>query len=1073
MPAPRNGFKGYTYQQYIFTLFFAKMDTERKIKRIEAESQGTKQFDDLYVEMEDGTRYRIQIKNYPQAELDDINITDHFVYIQGNKNEYDPNDNNILVVKSDHINPNEFFMDLPAIKKSGITIIPLMEENVEDIIDSLYRSEKRELKIIHLGYAITCKAKFMVEKKDLPPMETIPETLTEKTIILRKAPDDVPKGITYIVGKPGVGKSHYVNELIAKYTGAALYRFWIDSQDDYLQERLFYKTFLDNLAIQFFESPRNFEEDELIEEINKGEKILIIDGLDHVENYQPLELSKYIEFIDKLVSGKVIVLSRPLKTGIPWEPIELLNWTYEETAKYLKEGHEINDYEIVEKIFNITDGYPVITFYVTNHYKIYNEIGLTQEIEDLNQYYDNLLGANSTNSLLTIFATNNSFYTEKELDELLVIPELVDAVKDFIEQYPYLFKRVENRISLLHDSLNTYLRGIGKRYPERMNFVNKIVKDSLRSENVEYMARMNSFMLETDFLDEMLIQYSNVECLERVLQKTIDIDSVHSFYIQLKNILEYREGLFNIYQYYSFALLFQVMERQNIMEYESLMFLVMKYIERKEKLVDCIYSSKGIWNLYLLLKGKHEKDYKRFLKRIHYDERHNNSVINNVVEQVYFFDKLDKKISNEEFEIMMQDAKDSLKKKECLTDYLVSVWINEEKQNEYYSIIQLFLSGEDKRAQNEFSERIKKYRLDKIWRESILVAVRWKLNELGLFGEENWFRKKSLKETIQNEAPKGSFGISDWLEAIIRLVNKDNRDIDIYSVNYFWIMYQQRKDYTVHSIDIALTIFEKNKQIEEMHSLKIIENLMAQSEKGIRHLMASYLNRKPCDFTKKLANINYFLSEECPLDIFDLEPDHLNCCKKEQIKQRLDEIMAYHRYSGSIEYNEVENLLHSNYKDILIDGLDFYDLSLWGKEIDKDSQVILEESGIRCLISKEEEKEPYYPFKYGCIHEEDEEYIIENKIGYMDIAEYTDGWDSCLPYVKLFLNYDMDDIRRDYLKIIHKAMFAKTVMLNRTGLWFLLLGNIPNLLNEIEIKVEWEKLYNIFLGFLKISMIWY
>lgn len=52
-------------------------------------------------------------------------------------------------------------------------------------------------------------------------------------------------------------------------------------------------------------------------------------------------------------------------------------------------------------------------------------------------------------------------------------------------------------------------------------------------------------------------------------------------------------------------------------------------------------------------------------------------------------------------------------------------------------------------------------------------------------------------------------------------------------------------------------------------------------------------------------------------------------------------------------------------------------------------------------------------------------------------------------------------------------MFAKTVMLNRTGLWFLLLGNIPNLLNEIEIKVEWEKLYNIFLGFLKISMIWY
>lgn len=74
---------------------------------------------------------------------------------------YTLKDNNILVVKSDHINPNEFFMDLPAIKKSGITIIPLIEEKVEEIIDSLYRSDKRELKIIHLGYSITCKATYI------------------------------------------------------------------------------------------------------------------------------------------------------------------------------------------------------------------------------------------------------------------------------------------------------------------------------------------------------------------------------------------------------------------------------------------------------------------------------------------------------------------------------------------------------------------------------------------------------------------------------------------------------------------------------------------------------------------------------------------------------------------------------------------------------------------------------------------------------------------------------------------------------------------------------------------------
>ena len=68
--------------------------------------------------------------------------------------------------------------------------------------------------------------------------------------------------------------------------------------------------------------------------------------------------------------------------------------------------------------------------------------------------------------------------TIKEADQQQLFQAVSYAVKDFIEQYPYLFKRVENRISLLHDSLNTYLRGIGKRYPERMKFVNKIVKDS-------------------------------------------------------------------------------------------------------------------------------------------------------------------------------------------------------------------------------------------------------------------------------------------------------------------------------------------------------------------------------------------------------------------------------------------------------------------------------------------------------------------------------------------------------------------------------------------------------------------
>ena len=45
----RNALKGYTYQNYVLTLFFAKMDTDRNISKIESEALETKQFDDIYL----------------------------------------------------------------------------------------------------------------------------------------------------------------------------------------------------------------------------------------------------------------------------------------------------------------------------------------------------------------------------------------------------------------------------------------------------------------------------------------------------------------------------------------------------------------------------------------------------------------------------------------------------------------------------------------------------------------------------------------------------------------------------------------------------------------------------------------------------------------------------------------------------------------------------------------------------------------------------------------------------------------------------------------------------------------
>ena len=89
--------------------------------------------------------------------------------------------------------------------------------------------------------------------------------------------------------------------------------------------------------------------------------------------------------------------------------MELLNWSIDETRFYLQVAHDISDYSVHKSIFEITDGYPIITYFLAEHYKQHGNINIEYPVTDLNQYYDNLLSKVGTKSLLCIFATNNSF----------------------------------------------------------------------------------------------------------------------------------------------------------------------------------------------------------------------------------------------------------------------------------------------------------------------------------------------------------------------------------------------------------------------------------------------------------------------------------------------------------------------------------------------------------------------------------------------------------------------------------------------------------------------------------------
>ncbi len=68
--------------------------------------------------------------------------------------------------------------------------------------------------------------------------------------------------------------------------------------------------------------------------------------------------------------------------------------------------------------------------------------------------------------------------------------------------------------------------------------------------------------------------------------------------------------------------------------------------------------------------------------------------------------------------------------------------------------------------------------------------------------------------------------------------------------------------------------------------------------------------------------------------------------------------------------------------------------------------------------------------------------------------------------------YNPDDIKKNYLEIIHNAMFAKVSKGNYIAYWFNLIGNIPLLLYKYQIDIQWGKMHNIFNDILDLSLVY-
>lgn len=1059
----RSSFKGYTYQQYVFTLIVAIMDVNREIESVEAEADIEENFDDLCIVAD--KIYRVQVKNYPNTTLADIKVENEQFIIKKNKNVFNPDDNNVVFINTDRITCNTTFMGMDAFLYEGITIVPLLPENIETLLDGMFSRVERENQIVQFAYKQITTGTFITKIEDLPGIVKLSTNLEQKTVILRQPLDVIEKGITWIVGKPGIGKSHYVNELMEKYRNSILYRFWVGSMDENLRKRLDFDTFLDELALNVFDSPKSYTYDELVNEINSKEELLIIDGLDHVENYNERELDKYIVFLSDISEASVVLLSRPLKKTLEWNNIELINWSYDETSVYLKEVHDIHDFNVVDKIFSVTNGYPIITYFIAEHYKITGEINVSTQIDHINQYYDELLELVDIKQALSIFATNNSFFLETELLEIMESDWTVKIIKEFVEAYPYLFNRVRNRISLMHDSLNTYLRECISDYEDMKKLVNTKVMKSLDSLEVQYMARMSAFDLDDRDHEMILLKYCERENFERILNQTLDFESISSFYKQLQKLLEKHEHIYNIYQYYSFALIYQIVNRNDLIDQERLVYEILLYMKKHGKIEEQLFSTGIIWYTYLLLKTDSGKEYESFLAGLHHMP---GDIYGEIEKELYYYEPNFNTMDEITIDNELNDKKKTeFDKQDLIIEQLISTWINNECDNDYYTMIQSFLAGDEMLAIEKMRNVMVKYNIRDFWAKRVLQIAKYRLNELGFFQEKNIFRNKSLAETIKENAVDGSFCVADNVLSYIRLANMDNREIDILSVNQFWIMYYEHKDYTVVNIDEALLSFERKNLIAEQESVDMIKSAMKMSDKGIRYLLSDYISKKTIEFVKQHERKSGLTIN----DVQALDIESINQLNENTIEKYIQEKIRYNSVVGAIDFGEIYKLLLSNWKALILRYLSIFSLHVRNVDVDFDV-TMFDEYGITYGYGPTEEDKEYVPFDHGCIHELDYDYIVDNKVNFMEVSRYLDGWYKCFPYVEVYLLYEKEEIQRNYINIIHSSMFARVSKLEYIGSWNLLAGNIPRFLDLFEIEVDWNCLFDIFMWFIKLSCIY-
>lgn len=1070
----RNAFSGYSYQQLITLLLLSKMDVEREISNIEIEAKVDDMFDDLKISLMDEV-LSFQIKDFDCVDLSELIIEDENILIKRKKHKLSKN-KNIIFFKHIDITPNSEILGFDCYKISNIYIVSLNRNNADTLIDKLYKDNiSRKFVISSFLNNLLDRRIWNISILDLPALKTFNTELQEDTLNINHKLLKFEK-ILLIEGKPGVGKSHFVNSLTELYPNHILYRFWTGNQDaDYLQ-RLKFSNFKQDLNIKLFKDLKKRPLSDLFNELKKKKIVVIIDGLDHVENYNNSEVKQFIDFINELKEYcKVIVLSRPLFNTLIWKKQVLENWNKNQTEQVLEKLFYINEYKIKDRIFYLTKGYPILVKYVAEFYKLNKTLPKIEQLKSIDNFYDEIIKNEKGTHSLSVFLATSSYIRLSEIE--LFLDESKYYVEEFIKEHPYLFDIKLNRIALFHDSFTTYLHNRLSNYTIISEKVNNIVYKSVLKLEKRFLSRLSLFKLTFSQKIQIIKKYSSIDTFEKIIKDNIDIEAVQSFYFDLRNSLyQYSFKDFTIENYYDLSLIINLLYRNHINTVDGFLYSYTKTLVFNNYTEEDIESSGYLFSMLFYIKtGNPILLFNMLANESHLTD--------------FFYTDLEKEIRKEEnfFKlhsrvVTKKRIKELLKDKLHFRDYLTliieNLYIHQKKYKDFEVLlvaIETYLSGFESRGAIELAPFLDKYSDSHYYADWYLRDVK---NNLLAKGYEvskinkNDYNLLTLNDLIVKYKEMGSFDLREKIHEYIRLSLHREQKIDISSISLFWTKYYNRKDYTLLSIPIALKTLESKKLISLENSINLITKVQNISEKGYRFLLGEFIELyKPFEIIPFLEKYNL---DNIKLDWFSLPTKYINTFSDKTYNYALNQLLSYHR-SGWVELRDIKNVLLSRkIKDIEL-AMSIVNLKIRAEKSDpildklKNNKLFFD---IYDDTDKDKYKiNSYERYKTGILNYDDLDFIKQNNLTPQEIAKFSDGNYASLSDVKLYEIFEKKEITKNFQEILFNAIIGKTLNIDYSYSLYYLPGNILNMINNYRNIGEFERAKDSFLKFLKLSLL--